>query len=84
MKETTAAEYLNWLASMIVALENEEDCVGATWGHIAELMKKDVLDPDQTLHMKHFMKVLEEQAEQQEVDNEFMGIVFDLTGGDEK
>lgn len=78
----TAAQYLAALADCIVALENEDDCVGALAGHLKELMKKDILAETATVHMKHFIKELEDRAEQQDFDNEFQGIVFDLTGGD--
>lgn len=80
----TAAQYLEALADCVIALENEEDCVGALAGHLKELMKKDILVDNAKVHMTHFIKVLEERAEQQEIDNEFLGIIYDITGGDDK
>lgn len=78
----TAAQYLEALADCVIALENEEDCIGALAGHLKELMKKDILPDNAKVHMQHFIKALEDKAEQQDFDNEFLGIVFDLTGGE--
>lgn len=80
--DMTATEYLNYIAGLIVEMEDENDCVGATRLHIQELGKKTQLPKDDAVHVHTFFRALGRAGEQKEVDNEFLGIVYDLTGGE--
>lgn len=77
-QEATAAQYLNWLATMVIDLEKTDDCVGATAGHLKELMKHSPLGEAQTTHMLHFIKALDELEAQREIDEEFDALTKDL------
>lgn len=77
-KEATAAQYLNWLAGMILELEENDDCTGACAGHLKELMKDNPLGEAETTHMTHFIKAMDSLVEQKEIDEEFDALTKDI------